>query len=307
MKNNELLEQCFRKARLTRDLSESSIKKYKSSIQRFFSIIGEKPFEEITIEDVENYILMARDKGANDARIANVISSIKWAISVMQNNDLIGREMKLENVKKPKIIRQEVAYLSEKEITAFYSCVADAIVRKESVKNVRFMTLIVLLLQTGARIGEVLSIDHAKINFQEKEVAIIGKGGKPRTLFLDPQTLEWVTKYLALRKNKHEALFVSLDGRSRWQQTDIGRSFRRFRRLSGIEKKFTLHTLRHTFATQRLNDKTPLNTVQFLLGHSTPMTTLKYYVGAVEKENARKVMRDEYFDFIPSAITDCAK
>lgn len=46
------------------------------------------------------------------------------------------------------------------------------------------------------------------------------------------------------------------------------------------------------------------NTVQFLLGHSTPMTTLKYYVGAVEKENAKKVVRDEHFNFIPKSTMD---
>jgi len=301
MTNKELLEQCFRRVRLTRELGESSIEKYQSSIKRFFSIIGEKPFEEITIEDVENYILAARDKGANDARIANVISAIKWAISVMQKYDLIGDDMNLEKVKKPKIIRKEVGYLSEQEIDAFYGCIAKAISKNASIKNVRFMALMIFLLQTGARIGEVLSINISDINYQEKEVPIIGKGEKPRTLFLQDETLVWIDKYLALRKSDHEALFVSLDGKSRWQQTDLGRSFRRFRKLSGIKKRFTVHVLRHTMATRCLDRKVPINTVQFLLGHSSPMTTLKFYVGAVEKENARKVMQDEHFDFIPES------
>lgn len=299
--NNELLEQCFRKARLTRHLSESSIIKYQSSIKRFFLVIGEKPFEKIEVKDFEEYTLLAREWGASNARIANVISAIKSVISIMQKYDMIARDLDLNKVEKPKIERKEVAYLSEHEIDVFFGCIAKEVVKSESVRNVRFMALMIFLLQTGARVGEALSINVSDINYQEKEVPIIGKGEKPRTLFLQDETLIWLKKYLAMRNSDHKALFVSLGGKSRWQQTDLGRSFRRFKRLSGLEKKFTIHVIRHTFATQHLNRQVPLNTVQFLLGHSSPMTTLKYYVGAVEKENAKRIVRDEHFNFIPKA------
>lgn len=69
--------------------------------------------------------------------------------------------------------------------------------------------------------------------------------------------------------------------------------------MSGITKKFTVHTLRHTFATQFLQHGGALPTVQAALGHSDPMTTLRYYSGAVEKAKVKEMINDRYFDFIP--------
>jgi len=307
MTNKELLEKCFRSASNSRKLSNSSIEKYTSSIRRFFSVIGEKDFQDISIEDFEEYNFRAGKIGAKDARIANVISAVKWALAKMQSMRLIEATINLKDIEKPKIIRKEVVYLDEKEIFEFIDCIRSEVGNKPSIKNVRFLTLIMFLLQTGARIGEVLSISHADINLQRGEVGIIGKGRKERTLFLQDETMDLIRKYLAMRIDEHEALFVSLSGKSRWQQTDVGRSFRRFKNLSGISKKFTLHTLRHTFATQYLSKHVPLNTVQFLLGHSTPMTTLKFYVGAVEKDNAKKVIMDEHFNFIPKTAVKSEK
>jgi integrase/recombinase XerD len=155
------------------------------------------------------------------------------------------------------------------------------------------------LLQTGARIGEVLSIDYEKINRQTMEVPIVGKGNKPRTLLLRPETLQIMDKYLNLRDDSSPALFVALNGKSRWRQTDIGRSFRRYKKISGIQKHFTIHTLRHTFATQMLFASVPMNVVQFMLGHTNLETTMKYYIGNIEQAKAKEYMQDKYFEFMP--------
>ena len=107
------------------------------------------------------------------------------------------------------------------------------------------MACITFLLQTGARIGEALSINISDIDRLNKEVRVIGKGSKPRTLFLRDETLYWIDKYLSTRKDDERALFATQDGKSRWQQTDVGRSFRKYTQLSGIQKDFVIHTMRH--------------------------------------------------------------
>lgn len=164
------------------------------------------------------------------------------------------------------------------------------------------MALLLLLLQTAARLGEALSIKRNDIDRINMEIPIIGKGRKPRCLYISEDTLFWIDKYLSIRKDNSEYLFVSLDGKSKWQQTDVGRSFRRYRKLSGITKPFVLHTLRHTAATQLALKGVPMNEIQKILGHSHLETTIKYYIGAVESDLAKKVIRDEHYRYIPKEM-----
>ena len=72
--------------------------------------------------------------------------------------------------------------------------------------------------------------------------------------------------------------------------------------MSGIKKEFVIHTLRHTFATQYLMKGAGINVVQTALGHSDPVTTLKYYAATVEKAKVREMINDRHFDFIPKSV-----
>lgn len=299
----KLIEECFRKARITDELSGSSIAKYRDSIKKFFNVMGDKKFDDLSIEDFENFVLKMKENGASNSRIANVISAVKWAIGWLQGGGYIEKTLDLEKIRKPKIERKEPIYLTENEIGLFLGAVEKDIQQNgEIIRNVRFMALAKLLLQTGCRIGEALSVDVNVIDWANKEIPIIGKGGKPRTLLIRDDTVSWLKKYLSLRKGSQKALFATLNGQSRWRQTDIGRSFRRYRDLSGIKKKFTLHSLRRTLATQLFLRGVVPNKVQAVLGHSRLETTIRYYIGAVEKQAVKEIMmKDEYFDFIPKS------
>jgi integrase/recombinase XerD len=292
------IEECFRQVRITGELSDSSISKYRDSIKKFFMVIGDKSFESLAVIDFEDFILKMRDNGASNSRIANVISAVKCVIKRLQAGNIISKNLDLDKIIKPKMEKKEVAYLTESEIGMLLNAISGD-VAFGAVRKARFFALISFLLQTGARIGEVLSINHDNINRQTMEVAIMGKGSKPRTLLLREETLQALDKYLELRKDNNPALFVALNGKSRWMQTDIGRSFRRYKNLSEIKKHFTIHTLRHTFATQMLFANVPINVVQFMLGHSSLETTMKYYIGNIEKAKAREYIQDKYYNFIP--------
>src|SRR2546421_13109932 len=71
-----------------------------------------------------------------------------------------------------------------------------------------FRALVEVLLGTGARISEALSLKRSSINFQTGEATIIGKGNKERVLFFSPRSLNWVKEYLQRRQDRGEALFV---------------------------------------------------------------------------------------------------
>lgn len=296
-KCEKMIEGCFRKAMITGELSDSSIIKYRDSIKKFFKVI-KKSFDKLTVEDFEDFTLQMRKNGASNSRIANVISAMKWVINKLQISGEMHRSLDLEKVKKPKISRKEVNYFSEQDIKRLIDAIKNDNSKGMEIRKYRFFALVIFLLQTGARIGEALSINITDIDRENLEVQIVGKGKKVRPLLLTQSTLDVLDQYLEMRTDSHEALFVALNGRSRWQQTDVGRSFRRYKKAAGIKKNFVIHTLRHTFATRHLLKHTPINTVQYLLGHSNLETTMKYYIGSVEKSQARQYIKDEYFEFI---------
>lgn len=298
------IEECFRDARITDEICDGTEKKYRSSIRKFLSVINVGKLEELSNADFDNFILKMKDNGASNSRIRNVISAMVWIVNKLQNKGIIFNNFNMLTIKKPKVTKKEVNYLTEQEVERFLDCVTKDIEKKPTVKNVRFMAFVMLLFQTGARIGEVLSIDIEDLDRQNKEVKIIGKGSKPRTLCLRDETLHWVDKYLTIRKDSERALFATQDGSSRWKQTDAGRAFRKYKKKSGIKKEFVVHTIRHTFATQYLLRGVGLPVVQAALGHSDPMTTLKYYSGAVEKVKVKEMINDKHFDFIPKATLE---
>ena len=300
--NLQLAEECFRDARITDDLCPSSIKKYASSIKKFFTVICDKKAEDLTNADFDRFIIHMKEKGASNSRISNVIASAKWLITKLQGKEMAFDQLNLLTIKKPRAMKKETNYLTEAEIKQFLEGIHRDIAKRETVKNIRFLAFALILIQTGARIGEVLSIDIDDIDRQNKEIKIIGKGSKPRKLFLRAETIQVIDNYLAVRRDNEKALFVTQDGKSRWQQTDAGRSFRRYKKLSGIKKTFVIHTLRHTFATQYLMKGAGINVVQTALGHSDPVTTLKYYTAAVEGAKVKEMINDRHFDFIPGSI-----
>ena len=300
--NLQLAEECFRDARITDDLCPSSIKKYASSIKKFFTVICDKKAEDLTNADFDRFIIHMKEKGASNSRISNVIASAKWLITKLQGKEMAFDQLNLLTIKKPRAMKKETNYLTEAEIKQFLEGIQRDMAKRETVKNIRFLAFALILIQTGARIGEVLSIDIDDIDRQNKEIKIIGKGSKPRKLFLRAETIQVIDNYLAVRRDNEKALFVTQDGKSRWQQTDAGRSFRRYKKLSGIKKTFVIHTLRHTFATQYLMKGAGINVVQTALGHSDPVTTLKYYTAAVEGAKVKEMINDRHFDFIPGSI-----
>lgn len=301
--NSRLVERFFADMSITGELADSSIIKYRDSIRKFLSVSGGTYLGVLKNRDFDAFILKMKAAGASGARIRNVISAMKTLLAYLQREQLIKRTVDLEKIRKPRLERKDVAYLTAKEIVLLLSSVRRDIADGVRTRKVRMMALLVLMLQTGARLGEALSIRISDIDRVNMEVPIIGKGRKPRSLYLTRDTLRWIDKYLSLRGDSTPYLFVTISGRSKWSQTDVGRSFRRYRRLSGISKPFVLHTLRHTAATQLALKGVPMNQIQKILGHSRLETTIRYYIGAVDKDLAKKVVQDERYRFVPKEVT----
>jgi len=137
---------------------------------------------------------------------------------------------------------------------------------------------------TGLRIAELSALNMEQFSgISEKkdlELGIIGKGGRPRTVYFSERSLGFIKKYLANREDKLKPLFTNFrkgdDLSSRLTPRSIERIVKKYALRSGIPIFTTPHTLRHSYATDLLNQGVDLRTIQEFLGHSNIATTQIY-------------------------------
>ncbi len=157
--------------------------------------------------------------------------------------------------------------------------------------GLRDKAILEVLFSTGMRVSELTSLNLKQFNINDLiagkipdyvELNIIGKGGKMRTVYFSKRTLEWLTKYLKVRKDMLPPLFINYfhggekDSERRLSPRSIESLVRKYTMMAGLPVEATPHTLRHSFATDLLSHGADLRSVQELLGHSNVATTQIY-------------------------------
>ncbi len=176
--------------------------------------------------------------------------------------------MDVRQIRLPRIPKREVQFLTPDEIQQYVAAIPLRNgPRLYDVDWLGFRVLVEVLLGTGARISEALSLKRSSINFQTGEATIIGKGNKERVLFFSPRALNWVKEYVTRRRDQGEALFVvGRRGKPLRLNAALTR-FRRFRNMIHFPKPVTAHMLRHTVATTLLFNGCPIGHIKDILGH----------------------------------------
>jgi len=160
-------------------------------------------------------------------------------------------------------------------------------------KAFRDFAIVSLFLNTGIRISELVGLDIEDVNLPEKKITVRVKGGGIATRFLNARARRALEPYLKARRKtpvETRALFVSNQGR-RVSVRQVQRSFDEWLARAGIEKRITVHGLRHTFATNLLGRTGNLALVQQSLGHRHISTTTIYaHVPSEELQNAMETI-----------------
>lgn len=151
----------------------------------------------------------------------------------------------------------------------------------------RDKAILEVLFSTGLRVSELVGLNRDQINFERKEFGVIGKGRRPRVVFLSDSAVEWLKRYLEKREDGARPLFIRYAGKKPKEGDSTGESLRltsrsvqrlveKYVKKARLPIKITPHGLRHSFATDLLHGGADLRAIQEMLGHKNVATTQIY-------------------------------
>ena len=147
---------------------------------------------------------------------------------------------------------------------------------RDNCNHIRDLAIIDMLSSTGMRVGELVKLNREDVNFSERECIVFGKGNKERIVYFNARTKIHLQQYLASRKDRNKALFVSLSKRhSRLGISRVECRLRKIGRSCRISRVHP-HKFRRTLATMAIDKGMPVEQVQKLLGHVKIDTTMHY-------------------------------
>jgi len=154
-------------------------------------------------------------------------------------------------------------------------------------QGLRDRAILETLFSTGMRVSELTALNREQIkldtNTEELELGIIGKGDRARTVYFSKEAVNWLKRYLEIRDDKNDkekALFINYRSKNntlkRLTPRAIEKMIKKYTIMSGLPITTTPHVLRHSFATDLLNQGVDLRTIQEFLGHKNILATQIY-------------------------------
>lgn len=262
---NETLTTSFISAKRIEGCSEKTLAYYENTISVTLIQIN-KNLKQLTTDDLRLYLTEYQEKhNSSRVTIDNIRRILSSFFSWLEDEGYIFKSpiRRIHKVKTDKVIKE--TYTDEELETL-----------RDNSPTIRDLAMIDMLASTGMRIGEMVLLNKADINFAERECKVLGKGNKERIVYFDARTKLHLQQYLASRTDENEALFVSI--RRPCERITIGGIESRLRKLGqnlNIHKVHP-HKFRRTLATMAIDKGMPIEQLQRLLGHQRIDTTLQY-------------------------------
>lgn len=254
----------------------------------YFYIFIKKDLTKVTFEDIKDYLEHLNLKKEKTSSIRRKISSLKSFYKFLYKNNYINKkDYPLTKIAYPKMEKKLPKFI-------YYNDLLEIINESSKDKDgVRDRLIIEMLYATGVRVSELINIKINDIDFNNRRIIVLGKGNKERIVYYGEYAEEVLKEYMKTHERKnHNYLFVNSKG---GQLTDRGVRYIIDNIMSKLSVKthVTPHVLRHTFATDMLNNGCDIKVVQELLGHSSLKATEIYT--HVTNEHLKKV----YYECFP--------
>lgn len=279
---NETLLRTFLTAKEVEGCSAKTLQYYDDTLVRALAMIG-KPIGTIESDDLRRYLNdYETTRHTSKVTIDNIRRIMSSFFSWLEDEDYIVKSpvRRIHRVRTAQLAKET---LSDEELETL----------RDACENERDLAVVDLLASTGMRIGELVRLDIADVNLQERECIVTGKGNKQRPVYFDARAKLHLVEYLETRVDNNSALFVSLDSKAK--RITVGGVELRLRNLgkkAGVSRVHP-HKFRRTLATHAIDKGMPIEQVQKLLGHAKIDTTMHY---AMVNQNNVKASHRKYLE-----------
>jgi len=249
-----------------RKLSPKTQASYIRVVKRFAGFLGRSP-DTASAEDLRRYQLYLVDHGISSISLNAAITGLKFLFETTLDRPELLKKM--HPVHEP---RKLPVVLSREEVARLLA----------AVDNLKHQTALAVAYGAGLRASEVVALKVNDIDSQRMTLRIEqGKGCKDRYAMLSPVLLErlrawWKFAHAQGKMLQGGWLFPGLDPIDPLSTRQLTRAVHAAAEAAGIDKRVSMHTLRHSFATHLLEQKVDIRVIQVLLGHKKLETTAMY-------------------------------
>ncbi len=252
-----------------RNLALNTQTSYVQQVSLFARHFDKSP-EQLGPEDIRSYqVYLTNEKKLAPGSVLIAVAALRFLYKVSLKKDWTFEDV----IPAPKKPQRLPVVLSPEEVLHFLSCVG----------STKHRAILTTCYAAGLRISEAIRLKPANIDSQRMVIQVEqGKGQKDRYVMLSPKLLETLRSYFRAVRPKGWLFQGDVNGQP-INRSSVELACQKARRLSGIRKPITPHSLRHGFAVHLLESGTDVRTIQLLLGHRSLATTARYLRIATSK------------------------
>jgi len=242
----------------TDDIHEDNVREFRLFLNRQLGAVQKGMSTETLKKSTQNYYLIA------------LRSFLKYLVKRGVTS------LSPDKIELAKVGSRSLDLVSSDELVRLLDAPSD-----DDIKSLRDKAILELLFSTGLRLSELTSLNR-DLDLSKDEFSVRGKGDKVRVVFLSDSAKDAIKKYLKKRADMDEALFAQTSKNTgakdelRLSPRSVERLVKHYAVKAGISKKVTPHVIRHSFATDLLQNGADIRSVQVMLGHSNISTTQIY-------------------------------
>lgn len=272
-----------------RKYSLNTINSYISDINIFLEYlhIQKLNYKDVNHEVIRSYLKYLDEKKYKNSSINRILSSLNDYYNYLTKCK-VTKYNYFEDINRPRKEKRLPNFINYSEYMSLL-----AIVEKEENEflKARNLLLLEILFDTGLRVSEAVNIEINNINKKEQSIKVLGKGNKERIVYYGDYAKNYLEDYLNLRRNINivdkEYLFLNKNY-TRLTRRGVEYLISDISKKALLRQKISPHTLRHSFATEMLNNGCDIRSVQELLGHKSLSTT------GIYTHVTNEVVRQEY-------------
>ncbi|MFM6934713.1 MAG: site-specific tyrosine recombinase XerD [Flavobacteriales bacterium] len=264
--------------KIEKGLAENSILAYQNDVDKLkgFAAIDSKSPNQLSYEDLKQFIATLFDLGLSARSQARIISGIKQFYGFLLLENIVQADPS-ELLEQPKLGRKLPEVLTIEEIDALLAAID--LSKNEGHRN---RAMLETLYSCGLRVSELVGLRFSDLFFEEGFIRVIGKGNKERLVPVSPQVQKEIDTYqqhirvhLNIQKGNENIVFLNRRG-AKLTRVMVFTIIKNLAETIGLKKNISPHTFRHSFATHLIEGGANLRAIQEMLGHESITTTEIY-------------------------------